>query len=112
KSKKALEPLLKKSNVELLPLICNEASLYIINILGRFKPEEVLDMEKSEVKRLPSGGIMYVSKHCFNKKAIAGMHIFDVQNLIVCDDEFKKTVEDSGLEGLCFRLLWQCDDNE
>ncbi|MBQ9519325.1 MAG: hypothetical protein IJR59_05470 [Firmicutes bacterium] len=113
KAKASLEPLLKNCNVEILPLICKDAPLYIINYLDRFKAEDVLDMERSVVKRYEcTGDIMYVSRHYFKKALIADKHIFSVHSLTVCDDEFKNAVVDSGLTGLCFQLLWQCDDKD
>lgn len=112
KTKSFLEPLLKNSNVEILPLICKETPLYIINYLDRFSAEDVLDMDKSVVKRYEStGDIMYVAQHYFKKSLIADKHIFSVHSLTVCDDEFKKIIEENGLTGLCFQLLWQCDED-
>lgn len=101
-----LNPLIEGS-VEALPLIFDEDELYAINVLD---VADCLDVKKSEIEYFPDGGVMYVSRHVFNKECLGDeRHIFKIPQEIVkrvfVSDAFKKLVEKEHLEGLNFRQI-------
>ncbi|MEN8435553.1 hypothetical protein NX821_002769 [Clostridium septicum] len=94
-----------KEHIQFLPMIYNGTIYYIDNILNIF---ECIDYEKSELKILSGKYIVDVNKYVF-KDNVKKVPIFKIyldgvikRTDSFVNDEFKKLIEDSGLEGFKF----------
>jgi hypothetical protein len=99
-----LFPLIEQS-VQILPLACDEDSLYIINVIDIV---DCLDKTRSKLKRFSQGGVMRIEHHVFREEAICDKHFFKIPELSVpvyVSDTFKAVVEDKGLKGLLWKPL-------
>lgn len=97
-----------KGNGELLPLVCSDAELVVLN------PTHVvdaLDEEKSSITRFSSGKIMMIQRYVFRADVIAGIDIFKIPNLRVSptfvSQRFVDQWNTAGLKGLEFHLVWK-----
>jgi hypothetical protein len=99
---KALRPLLGDT-VEALPLKCAEGAFFAINVLD---VTDCLDMDRSEMKLYPSGGIMYITRHVFDEGCAEGKHMFKITqgplHETYVSDAFRQHVERARLTGLTF----------
>lgn len=101
---KTLRPLIGDS-VEILPLVCDEDDLYIINVIDVV---DCLDRERSKLKFFSSGAVMRVEHYVFVEEALRGKHIFKIPErpvAVFVSDAFKFVVEGEGLEGLRWKPL-------
>jgi len=98
-----LEPLIRGS-VELIPLVCQEDKLYLINVIDSL---DCFDRQRSVLKELPGGAFMGVDHYEIkNAQLFEGKGIVRFSGLpvdIFVTDAFRKLVEEHDLKG----LLWQ-----
>jgi hypothetical protein len=107
-SKKAwsvLEPLIGTS-VEALPL-AGPAGLFIaVNVTDI---ADCLDHARSSINRFSDGRVMWVDSHAFKEGCLGARNIFKIPEALLNDvfvsENFKRAVEDAGLEGLIFRRV-------
>jgi hypothetical protein len=77
---------------------------------------DVLDDRRSEIKRLPSGGIYEIKKYAFHEHRLTEIPIFKIpeektslftiEGMKNPEDEFKYRVESLGFTGLKFKEVW------
>lgn len=80
---------------------------YLINVMEII---DCLDEERSElVRNMATGRVSRVFKYCFKTDLLQNKHIFKLPREsggeLIVDDDFRKTVEANGLEGLRFEEL-------
>ena len=109
-NKKSLDILFTKikNEVEILPLRIGNENLYGINVLTIL---DAVNYEKSDYKMFRDGKrIMKFNKISFKDSIIQGKNIFKIvdlkRSLIFVSEEFKRIVEENGLEGFLFELAW------
>lgn len=112
KALKVLDQLIKPS-VEVLPLNCEGSTVYAINVIDIL---DCIDYASSEYKTYSgSSRIMRFIKYSFKPDIIKGNHIFKIidepTRKPFVSDEFKKLVEENGLLGFKFDLVWDSNDN-
>jgi hypothetical protein len=95
---------LMEHSVEILPLKSDRGELYAVNVLDVV---DCLDNPLSDIKYLPSGGVMHIDRYIFKEGCLNGKHIFkiheEITNRVFVSDAFKEVVEKENLEGLIFR---------
>jgi hypothetical protein len=100
---RVLEPLIGPF-VEALPVKTTDETFFAINVLAVL---DCLDLERSEVLRFPSGGIMYIQRHAFKEGSLDNVPIFKVRGAelkeVLVSSEFKRVVEQNRLRGLVFK---------
>ena len=93
---------------ELLPLECDEAALWLLNVCRSI---DALDEEASEIVRFSSGRIMVVRKPVFRSDALGDADIFKVPQLltgpIYFTDKAVDQMEAAQLTGLTFKLVFE-----
>lgn len=98
---------LLSSRDEVLPLLCDEAVLHILNPMCL---ETALDEAASTVWRLKSGRIARISRHVFRVPEVQGRHAFKIQSLRVSptyvSGDFVRLWRNAGLRGLEFDEVW------
>ena len=99
----AMEPLLRVHG-ELLPLVCEQASIYLFNPTCLL---DALDEEGSTVWRFPEDGrIFHVQKYVFREEIIQGFQIFKLKGLAASPtfvtEDFVARWNAAGLRGLTF----------
>lgn len=99
----ALRPLIGYC-CEALPIICPGGQpFYIIHVMETI---DALDEERSVVKRYSDGGVMRVISYSLKGDLLGGKHIFKLPREsggeLLVDNEFRKAVEEHGLQGLLF----------
>ena len=74
---------------------------------------DCIDYDNAEYKSLPDGKIMFFTKYAFIEDKVKNQHIFKIPEFktsrFFVSDEFKKRVEDTGMKGFEFRLLWDSE---
>jgi len=108
-----------KDSVELLPTILvdegyDSETFYILNVINRL---DCIDFETSDYERFTCDGkIMYFKKRVFKEHKVKGEHIFvakgDRPYEVYISDELKQTLENSGLKGFKFKLIWDSEDEK
>lgn len=114
-SEKAKNVLEKHFNglVEIFPLNVGKwGTYYFMNIMNVL---DLLDTEKSSIRRLSSGKIIDVKKYSFDNKILSiNSNIFQLQNisrgLIFVNEETKVLIENAGLEGFIFTQVWDSEN--
>jgi hypothetical protein len=100
-----LQPLLA-NRIECLPLKSRVGKFFAINVLDLV---DCLDYSRSEIKRFPSGGIMYIKNYAFKKNVLKGKHMFKVEEAplkeVLVSSVFKEAVEKNKLQGLIFKKV-------
>jgi len=92
---------------EALPLIPPAwTQLYLIHVMETI---DCVDLDRSEVTRYSSGGVMQIERFCLKRETLEGKHIFKTPqgsglDLLV-DDVFREIVLQNGLRGLQFREI-------
>lgn len=95
-------------NGKLLPLVFEGKT----NAYYAWKPTRIADVlneAESEVKRFKSGKVMNVISYEFEPEKIDGLTIFKIpqqRGRLYVTDEFIQRVEEAGLTGFSFKLLW------
>jgi len=93
---------------EFLPLACDSADLQVLNVL---RVIDALDLERSELGRLPNNQIIRVKRHVFVSEHIQGARVFKIPQLplqaVYVTGEIAKAIERSGLRGVGFRQVWE-----
>ena len=100
-----------KDNVEVLPIdFEHEKNFHLINIT---KVIDCFDRNKSEYLQFSDGRVYGITKISFIKSKIENEHIFKIKDLklgsFFVSDEFKKRVEEYGLTGFYFELVWDSE---
>lgn len=114
-SEKAKNVLEKHFNglVEIFPLNVGKwGTYYFMNIMNVL---DLLDTEKSSIRRLSSGKIIDVKKYSFDNKILSiNSNIFQLQNisrgLIFVNEETRNLIENAGLEGFIFTQVWDSEN--
>lgn len=96
-------------SIELLPLKTDHRDFYLLHVLDIV---DCIDYERSEIAYYESTGrLAGIVKYVFKKELIEGKPIFmlpeDGMPNIYISDEFKKAIEDNGLEGVKFIKRWE-----
>lgn len=96
---------------ELLPLVCDEAELQVLNVCTVI---DALDVNASDIVRGPTpDDIIEVRSHVFKIEVIDGVQVFKVPELarrtLFVTQDVVDLVHRAGLERVGFRLLWQSD---
>lgn len=105
RAEKAIGPLIAHDG-ELLPLACDEASLWALNVR---RVVDALDVDRSSVVRLSSGRIMTVREHVFHPVSLDGVSVFKLPELpgsTYVTESFRDAIDEAGLRGLDFNLVW------
>ena len=81
----------------------------IMNVL------DLLDAEKSIIKRLSSGKIIDIKKYSFDEKILSiNSNLFQLhhvsRSLIFVNEKTKQLIESAGLEGFIFTQVWDSED--
>jgi hypothetical protein len=102
----ALGPLLRE-NGELLPLLCDEAEVWMFNPT---RVIDALDEAASDLERLPAGRIVWIKRHVFKPEMIRGIDTFKIPSLRASDtflsECFVEQWTSAGLKGLEFVKVW------
>lgn len=112
-SQKAIEALFEliKNDVEILPLICDEGSFSMINVTTVLN---ATNYEKAEYKTFDDGRILRFIKYAFRESTIEGHSIFKIVDepisCVFVTDDFVNLVKESNLEGFCFKLVWDSEE--
>jgi len=112
-SPRALEVLgpLLEGNGEILPLDCDYGEYYLFNLT---RVIDALDVERSDVFRLSPGRIGHVIRYEFFPERIGDATIFTIPQQFgrfYVTNRFTEAVEDAGLVGFLFDLLWPLDES-
>ena len=113
--KKAIDKLRPiMGNIEILPLLCDFGDYWAINVITVL---ECINYEKSQFKTFPTGSrngrprIMQFEKYEFIPDEVNGYHIFKIadkpKSSIFVDDVFVKAVDENGITGFKFDLVWE-----
>jgi len=102
----ALRPLIGHC-CEALPIIHPSGRpYYIIHVMNTI---DALDEDRSEVKRFSDDGIMRVVRYALKSDLLEDQHIFKLPHEsggdLLVDDEFRRVVEENGLQGLIFKPI-------
>lgn len=107
RARNLLYPLVK-DDVEFLPLYYGENQYYVLNVTTVL---DCIDYERAEYLNFPNGGrIMRFTKYAFDESKIGDTHIFKIvdekRKAPFVSDQFVECVEENGLTGFTFELLW------
>lgn len=95
---------------ELLPLECGDTELFVFNAS---RSVSALDEERSDVMRFGEGRIMKINRHAFDAAVIADVEIFKLTEMprgsVYLTGDAVEVVEQSGLAGTDFELVWSDD---
>ncbi len=111
-SRRAVEILgdLLKDSGELLPITCEGEDYFLFNVT---RLVDALDEDASGLERLSTGRIMAIDRYSFVKSKLMGVDIFKLPQKPLSypyvTDAFVRRVEDSGLKGFKFRLVWSSE---
>ena len=100
-----------ENQVEVLPTICSDCELYILNITNIV---DAVDYTKSVVKYFPnSTKVLRFIKLAFVEEKVRNNHIFNLveKKLSVpyVSDEFRQRIIDNELTGFKFELVWDSE---
>lgn len=111
-SPRAVEMLadLLKDSGELLPITCEGEDYFLFNVTRRV---DALDEDASVLERFDDGDILRIVRYCFKEDKLIGVNIFKLPqeplSYPYVTDAFVRRVENSGLKGFEFRLVWSSD---
>jgi hypothetical protein len=93
---------------ELLPVECDEETLWVLNVTRQVP---ALDVERSAVRLLGEDGRpLWVDSFAFHPEVVDDLPIFKLRDMLrtttFVGDRFVELVRSLGLHGLDFRLLW------
>jgi len=110
-----LSPMLEVAG-QLLPLAVEDVDepLQLLNVT---ETVNALNGKESDIFRGPSGVVINVKRYVFHRKRLPGSSLFKIPETarreVLCSsglkdshDEFKERVEEEGLTGLRFTLIW------
>lgn len=109
-SRRSVEGLwdLLEPNGEVLPLVCNEGDYFAYNITTL---SEALDEDRSRMSRYSDGQIMNVKQHVFKPDLLERKAIFKLVQIPglweYVTEEFVQRVQELGLVGFEFKLVWE-----
>lgn len=101
--------------VEIFPLNVEKwGTYYFINITNVLN---LLDFEKSEIRRLSSGKIIAINKYSFLDSIFTiNSNLFQLnhvsRSLVFVNEKTKQLIEDAGLEGFIFTQVWDSENPE
>lgn len=108
-AKRCLEELLDE-NTELLPARLEGESLWLIHVMSA---ENCVNQRESVMSRTTSGEVRGFFEYQFNEGAVEPLTLFGIPEEMVCHplctDSFKNRVEECGLTGLEFKLVWDSE---
>lgn len=108
-AKRCLEELLDE-NTELLPARLEGESLWLIHVMSA---ENCVNQRESVISRTTSGEVRGFFEYQFNEEAVEPLTLFGIPEEMVCHplctDSFKNRVEECGLTGLEFKLVWDSE---
>jgi hypothetical protein len=101
---KVLGPVLR-DNGELLQLSCKDGKYVAFNVTRTL---DILDVVKSDIVYFSSGKILDVKRFVFNSEPSAVIFKLNQMPLgkVFVTDSFVRTVQEAGLEGFAFQLVW------
>jgi hypothetical protein len=108
-SRRAVEVLesLLKENGELLPLDCKDGDYFVFNVT---RVVDALDEAHSELVRFSDGKIMDIKRFIFQADRLTDIDIFKLPQMplgkIFVTDKFVRVVQEAGLTGFAFELVW------
>jgi hypothetical protein len=92
---------------ELLPLACPDADLQVFNTTSVVA---ALDVDRSQVVRFASGGVMTIEEYAFKPSTLRGAGAFKLPEMmrgpVFFTEEFVMLVQRKGLIGVGFKLVW------
>jgi hypothetical protein len=95
---------------ELLPIICEHEEYFLFNVT---RVIDALDEDASQLVRFDDGGILDIDRYSFKENKLTGVNIFKLPQKPLSypyvTDAFVRRVEDSGLKGFEFRIVWSSD---
>ena len=100
-----------QDQVEVLPTICSDCELYILNITNIV---DAVDYTKAQVKYFPDGKrVLRFIKLAFVEEKVRGNHIFKLTEHKLSSpyvsDEFRQRILDNNLTGFKFELVWDSE---
>jgi hypothetical protein len=107
KAKVVFEPLLG-DQAQWLAVDFEECEYWMLNVLRLVEIDEV----KSEIRRLPSGGVSQIRHYEFREKDVADEWLFKTRihtGWVHCTDRVRGLVEKEGLTGFWFTPLWDSE---
>ena len=102
-----IEPL-TAGQAELLPLICDDADLWLLHAI---ECRDALDPDESDLVRFSAGRIMTVRKHVFDPKALRGARCFrdskTPRGPLYLAGDVVDVLLDAGISGFHPKLVWE-----
>lgn len=100
-----------QEQVEILPTICLDCELYILNITNIV---DAVDYKKSQAKYFSDGKrVLRFIKLAFIEEKVRGNHIFKLVERkltsVYVSDEFRQRIIDNNLTGFKFELVWDSE---
>ena len=100
-----------REQVEVLPTICSDCELYILNITNIV---DAVDYTKAQVKYFPDGKrVLRFIKLAFVEEKVRDNHIFKLVEKkltsVYVSDEFRQRILDNNLTGFKFELVWDSE---
>lgn len=112
KKAKRIFDLLAKEDIEYLNLICKDANLVIVNPI-RVIDCINMDTSKYKVYKGDKDSIQFFDKIYFKNGVIGDANLFIARhlenNVIICSDLLKETIEKNNIRGFCFKYLDECE---
>lgn len=112
KKAKGVFDLLAKEDIEYLDLICKDANLVIVNPI-RVIDCINMDTSKYKVYKGDKDSIQFFEKIYFKDGVIGDANLFIARhlenNVIICSDLLKETIEKNNIRGFCFQYLDECE---
>ncbi|MEC4272975.1 DUF1629 domain-containing protein [Adlercreutzia sp. R25] len=109
RAKECLEDLLD-DNIELLPARLEDEPLWLLHVMST---EGCVNHEESVVARRKTGKVRGFREYQFNEEVVAPLTLFGIPEERVycpfCTEVFKTRVEECGLRGLEFKLVWDSE---
>lgn len=112
KKAKEIFDLLAKEDVEYLDLICKDGNLVIVNPITII---DCINMEKSKYKVYKGDKdlIQFFDKLYFKDGVIGDANLFIARhlenNVFICSELFKETIEKNNIRGFWFKYLAECE---
>ncbi len=109
RAKRCLEDLMG-DNVELLAADLEGEPLWLLHVMST---EGCVDHGRSVVQRTTSGEVRGFLEYQLHRETIATLALFGIPEEMVyspfCTEAFKRRVEECGLTGLKFKLVWDSE---
>lgn len=95
--------------VQVLSAKSKKQKLFVLNVTA---VRDCLDYENSKLKRFSSSGrIMRIEKYAFRREMLSNAFIFKIPEEVhthpYVTDDFKNLIEQNGIKGFKFVLVWQ-----